>query len=83
MATSQSLDVAHRAKKIYEDRLRTQLEAKHIHAFVAVEPDSGEFFIGETLSEAIQAAKRAHPNRLSFAIRIGHPTAVNLGVLST
>lgn len=83
MASNRSLDVARRASEIYEKRLRAQLESKHFHDFVAVEPDSGDFFLGETLSEAIQAAKRAYPDRLSFALRIGDPSAVSLGVVST
>ena len=50
--------------------------------FVAIEPDSGDYFFGKTLSEAIQAPRAAHPDRLAFAMRVGHITAVNLGVLS-
>jgi hypothetical protein len=52
-----------------------------MHDFVAIEPDSGEYFFGKTLSEAIQASRAAHPNRLAFAMRVGHSTAVNIGVL--
>ena len=83
MASAKSLDVAQRAKAVYESRLREELEASHLNAFVAVEPDSGDYFLGETLSEAVQAARRRHPQRLSFAIRIGHPSAMHLGVLLT
>jgi hypothetical protein len=83
MASKHTLDVAHRATEIYESHLREQLEANHLNAFVAVEPESGEYFLGETLSEAIQAARNAHPDRISFALRVGHRTAVNLGVMST
>ncbi len=83
MASEQSLDVARRATEIYDMRLRGILEADHRNAFVAVEPDSGDYFLGDTLSEAIQAARTAHPNKISFALRVGHPSAVHLGVMST
>ena len=83
MASEQSLDVARRATEIYDMRLRGILEADHRNAYVAVEPDSGDYFLGDTLSEAIQAARTAHPNRISFALRVGHPSAVHLGVMST
>jgi len=83
MASEQSLDVARRATEIYDTRLRGKLEADHRNAFVAVEPDSGDYFLGDTLSEAIQAARTAHPNRIPFALRVGHPSAVHLGVMST
>jgi hypothetical protein len=49
---------------------------------VAIEPDSGEYFFGKTLSEAIQASRAAHPNRLAFAMRVGHSTAIDIGVLT-
>ena len=83
MASEQSLDVARRATEIYDTRLRVKLEAEHRNAFVAVEPDSGDYFLGETLSEAILAARKAYPEKISFALRVGHPSAVNLGVMST
>jgi hypothetical protein len=83
MASEISLDVARRATEIYDMRLRGILEADHRNAFVAVEPDSGDYFLGDTLSEAIQAARTAHPNRISFALRVGHSSAVHLGVMST
>ena len=83
MVSRHSLDVASRATEIYESRLRVKLEADHRNAFVAVEPDSGDYFLGETLTEAIQAAREAYPDRISFALRVGHPSAVNLGVMST
>lgn len=83
MATERSLDIARRATEFYEQHLRDELEATHRNAFVAVEPDSGQYFLGNTLSEAIQAARAAYPDRISFALRVGHPSAVNLGVMST
>ncbi len=83
MASEHSLDVARRATEIYDMRLRVMLETDHRNAYVAVEPDSGDYFLGDTLSEAIQAARTAHPNRISFALRVGHPSAVHLGVMST
>ena len=33
----------------------------------------------KTLSEAIQAARAAHPARLPFALRVGHKSTVELG----
>lgn len=72
--------VAVRAKKIYEDRLRATLEAKVPDRFVAIEPESGDHFIGETLSEAIGKSREMHPERLAHAIRVGHRTAVHFGM---
>jgi hypothetical protein len=82
MASPHSLDVALRAEQFYETNLRRELEAKHRDSFVAIEPESGDYFLGDSLSAAIQSARAAYPNRISFAIRIGHPTAVTLGAVS-
>jgi hypothetical protein len=83
MVSSHTLAVGQKAKAIYETRLRAQLEASHANQFVAIEPESGEYFLGSTLSTAIQAARRAFPDRISFVLRVGHDTAVHLGVLTS
>jgi hypothetical protein len=83
MVNTRSLDEARRAEQLYAAELRDELETKHRHSFVSIEPESGDYFIGDTLSAAIQAARSAHPNRIAFALRVGHPSAVNLGVLTT
>jgi hypothetical protein len=82
MVSQQTADVARRAKKLYELRLRAKLEATNRNEFVAIEPESGDYFIGKSLSEAIQSSRATHPDRLAFAIRIGHSVAVNIGVLT-
>lgn len=83
MTSSHTLAVSRAAKEIYESRLRAQLESSYRNQFVAIEPESGDYFLGLTLSAAIQAARRAFPDRISFALRIGHDTAVHLGVLTS
>lgn len=80
--SQQTQAVATAAKAIYEARLRVELEANHLHEFVAIEPNSGDHFLGYTLSAAIRAARAAHPNCISFALRIGHETAVHLGEMT-
>jgi hypothetical protein len=77
-----SLSVASRGLEIYQNHLQSLLESAHREEFVAIEPDSGDYFLGKTLSEAIQSARQVHPNRLAFALRIGHPTTVDLGVMA-
>lgn len=73
--------IADQARRIYDERLRAQLERTHLDSFVAIEPVSGNYFLGATLSEAIGAARQAHPDRLTHALRVGHPSAVHLGSL--
>ena len=82
MVSQQSLDVARKAQVIYEEQLKTKLEATNLDDFVAIEPESGDYFLGKTLSEAIQAARAAYPNRLPFALRVGHKSTVEMGVMT-
>lgn len=69
-----------KAEAIYSTRLRPILEPHHVDEFVAIEPESGDYFLGKTLSDAMGAARRSHPNRLAHAMRIGHRAAVHFGV---
>jgi len=65
MTQSDVDDFVQRAEAVYVIRLRTVLEPEHIDKFVAIEPESGDYFLGRTISEAIGAARRAYPNRLA------------------
>jgi hypothetical protein len=77
------MDLVRRAISQDERQLKAKLEATNEGDFVAIEPDSGDFFIGKSLSEAIQSARAAYPERLPFAMRIGHENTVALGVISS
>jgi hypothetical protein len=79
MASKLSVDLRIRATAICQERLKNHLESTNPDDFVAIEPESGDFFLGKTLSEAIQAARAAHPARLPFALRVGHRSTVELG----
>ena len=82
MVSKHSSAVAEKAKRIYEERLRAELEPKHRDKFVAIEPDSGDYFVGSTYGESVMAARNAHPKRISFVIRIGHEAAIHLGAMT-
>jgi hypothetical protein len=82
MVAAESESLARQAELIYEQRLKDRLEESHRNEFLAIEPVSGDFFLGRTLGEAIAAARQAHPDRLSHALRIGHKAAVHLGAWS-
>lgn len=79
MVSPDSRDLVRRAELIYEQRLQKSLEATHQDYFVAIEPDSGDHFLGRTLSEASAEARKVHPDRRTYVLRVGHPTAVTIG----
>ena len=55
------------------------LEALHPGRYVAVEPESGDYFLADTLDAAADAAQAAHPDRRSHVLRVGHAAALHLG----
>jgi hypothetical protein len=79
MPSQDSRDLVRRAEHIYEQRLRQTLEATHRDYFVAIEPDSGDHFVGSTLSDASAAARKVYPERRTYVLCVGHPVAVYIG----
>jgi hypothetical protein len=77
--TADSQELARQAEQIYVQRLKAELESTHLDYFVAIEPESGDYFLGRTLSEAAAAVRKAHPGRRAFVMRVGHRTAVHIG----
>ena len=80
MVSTNSQDEARAARRIYDQRLRASLEKSHMDEFVAIEPLSGEHFLGQTLSEAIGASRTKYPDRLAHALRVGHQAAIHFGM---
>jgi hypothetical protein len=81
MVSAETKSVINRAKQIYANQLQSDLESQHMDRFVAIEPESGEYFLGDTFDEAVKLARTKYPNRLSHTIRIGHRAAFHMGVL--
>lgn len=69
-----------RAETVYAAKLQAVLEPDHLDEYVAIEPESGDYFLGKTLNEAARAARQFHPNRLTHVMRVGHKAALQLGM---
>lgn len=79
MVSAETRTVIERAKRLYDELLRAALEADHPGRFVAIEPESGAFFVADTLDAAADAAQAAHPGRRSHVLRVGHAAALHIG----
>lgn len=73
------MSVSEAAKMVYESELKERLEFACRDKFVAIEPTSKSFFVGDTFLAAALAAKQAFPGRTSFVLRIGHDAAFHIG----
>ena len=77
------MSISKLAKDIYELELRDRLEATDRNKFVAIEPMSKAFFLGDTFIEAALSAKEAFPDRKSFVLRVGHDAAFHIGAATS
>ena len=55
---------------IYE-KLRIELEENHRGSVVAIDIESGDYFLGQSVVEAVQKAREKYPTRVFYTIRIG------------
>ncbi len=81
MLSKESKLVTERAKTLYDEKYRATLEKSNHGAFVCIEPESGEYFLGATLDEAVNQAIDVYPDRLTHTLRIGHAAALHLGLV--
>jgi hypothetical protein len=71
--------LSEQGKRIYQERLQSLLEPEQIGRFVAIEPQTGQYFLADSGSEALIAARQAMPGYLFFLARVGYPAAAQLG----
>ncbi len=68
------IDIMRRGKELYK-RLYPELIEKYRGKFMAIEPQSELFWIGDTLVEALQRARARFPDREFYAVEIGKEVA--------
>lgn len=79
VTTVEQSELARAATEFYDSELRANLEVTHPNAFIAIEPESRTYFFGRTMSEAIQASRKAQPEKYPFVMRVGHRAAIEIG----
>ena len=72
-------DLVERGQRFYEEQLKHLLEPEHVGRFVAIEPDSGRYFLDDTGIAAMQAGRVALPDKLFYLVRVGYRAAYKLG----
>lgn len=61
-------------ERIYYEKLKPILEPELKGKIVAIEVDSGDYFIGDSVIEALQKAREVYPDKLFHFMRIGFRT---------
>lgn len=75
LPTVYPLEIAQKGTQIYQ-KISKQIEKKHLGNFVAIEVESGKYFLGQTQVEAIEKAKKHFPTKIFYLMKIGFPAAV-------
>jgi hypothetical protein len=72
-------EITERGQQIYESRLKAILEPGHNGDFVAVEPETGRYFICDKDAEALIKAHEVMPESHFYLRRIGYDFTHSLG----
>lgn len=73
--------IAEAGVKIYET-IKSQHEPAQNGKFLAIDIDSKDTFVAKTSSEAVELARKAHPNKVFYVVKIGFSAAETLASLS-
>jgi len=63
-------------EEIYRRKLKKKLEPKYNGKIIAIEVDSGKYFIGDNELEAGEKARAVFPDKIFFFMRIGPNSAI-------
>ena len=72
-------DLVERGQSFYDEQLKKKLEQEHTGRYVAIEPESGRYFLDDTGTGALTAARQAMPDGLFYLMRVGYQTADTIG----
>jgi hypothetical protein len=63
---------ARKAEAIYNRKYRDTFEPKHRGKIVAIDVKSGDAFVGKTELDAFDKARKKHPDRFFYFLRVGY-----------
>ena len=64
--------IIEKGQRIYNYQLKSKLEKKHKGEIIAIEVDSGSYFFGSSVLEAVKKGKKEYPHRIFHVVRVGH-----------
>ena len=67
-------EIGEKGREIFR-KISKELEKDYFGKFVAIEVDSGDYFIGDTSIEANTKAREKYPSKVFYLGRIGYRTA--------
>ena len=79
MNTKEFSDLTRRGIEFYEKHLKSQLEPEHNGEFVAIEPDSGRYFLDKDSTQVALKAIAEMPDKKFYFARVGYEYAHKIG----
>ncbi len=76
------MSVVEAAKQLYENELRRKLEPDCHGKYLAIEPETKAYFLGDSFIAVALAARDACHGKKTFVLRIGHDAAFHIGGLT-
>lgn len=72
-------ECAEKAKEIYRTRIRERVEPHEHGKIVAIDLDTGDYFLGESVIEACKNGRQKYPGKVFFCLRVGFRTTHRVG----
>src|SRR3990167_7071376 len=60
-----------KGQKIYDTQLKDKLEPEYTGKFVAIDIETAEYFIGDSLDEALGKARGKYPSKIFHSVKVG------------
>ena len=73
-------DICARGQRLYDERLRDQLEPQHNGKYVVLDVETGEYELDANHLAASDRAWAKHPGASLFAVRVGYGYLARLGL---
>ena len=67
-------EIVDKGEKIYEE-IKSQYEPQKNGKFLAIEVESSKAYFGEESADAVALAKKEHPGKVFYLVKIGHSVA--------
>jgi hypothetical protein len=74
--------LAEEGKQIYEE-VKHQYEPQQNGKFLAIDVDAKSVYLGDTSSDAVEKARKIHPDKVFFVVKIGFSATEVLAELAT
>jgi hypothetical protein len=65
--------ISQEGPRVYKE-LQSELESKFPEKYVAIDVESKDYYLGDTLHEALERARKRHKDKVFYAVKVGSPT---------